>query len=159
METPCIQLLGFNTRLDLNPDGIVDTHGQETSWSKVGKINCVNGSLHWEVRDNGEGMSGGEFNFGGTGGCSIVGIPGIEMSSRELVNLMEQLAGELSEQKRTMIILESHYSAREKSHSIPSACDTFCSVLSLFLGSGCFQIAFSFFILCVFGGILFWIFG
>jgi hypothetical protein len=126
-------------------------HGQN-----VGKINCVNGSMHWEVRDNEVGMTGGKFYFGNQ--FSIGGVPGIEISSPKIVDLMEQLAGEVSEQKRTMIILESHYSARKKSHSSPSAYDIFCSICSLFLGSKFFQIAFSFFILCVFGVIISWIF-
>ena len=151
------RILKFNARVELNPGGIVDAYGQETSWAKVGKINCVNGSLHWEVGDKELGMTGGKFYFGNQ--FSIGEVPGIEISSPKIVDLMKQLAGEVSERRRTMIILESHYFAREKSHSIPSAYDTFCSVLSLFLGSGCFQIAFSFFILCVFGGIIFWIFG
>jgi hypothetical protein len=41
---------------------------------------------------------------------------------------------------------------REKSHSSLGAYDTFCRICSSCCGSGCFQIAFSFFILCVFGG-------
>jgi hypothetical protein len=107
------RILKFNARVELNPGGIVDAHGQETSWAKVGKINCVNGSLHWEVGDKELGMTGGKFYFGNQ--FSIGGVPGIEISSGKIVDLMEQLAGEVSEQKRTMIILESHYSAREKS--------------------------------------------
>ena len=71
-------------------------------------------------------------------------MPGIEISLPKIVDLMEQLAGEVSEQKRTMIILESHYSARQKSHSSPSAYDTFCGVLRLFWVLDAFKLPFPF---------------